>query len=225
MDLAVNTTETHGELALFENSNLVTQQRWQRDQSHSEVITKAYLSLMTSVDPKQLKRIFCIVGPGSFTGIRVGVNFVKSLSYSLNLPIYSINTLELLAYRAWGEKTNSVVSVIDAQKNSVFLSHFKKTNQHLQPQSELQVIPIENIAPFIQDDTTYVGQAFERYRNLVDSKFKTKLDVPEKLISSSLSDLWLIPENRFTLNSWETLQPLYIKASSAEEKRNTNLLK
>jgi tRNA threonylcarbamoyl adenosine modification protein YeaZ len=106
MILALNTAQTPRELALLENTTdglrLLTEERWtdQRDdvEKLAPILTAALKEIGRS--KSELKQILVIGGPGSFTGLRVGVTFANVLATALNCELFTLDTLELLRQKA-----------------------------------------------------------------------------------------------------------------------------
>ena len=73
-------------------------------------------------DIKDIDKIFVTVGPGSFTGVRVGITVAKTISWSLSIPVYPISTLEYLA--SIDTNCNKIISIIDARRGNVFAGFY-----------------------------------------------------------------------------------------------------
>ncbi len=224
MYLAINTCEASGELAVLNENKVLAKVRWEKDEPHSEVITERYLALKKSMDlnENELTRIICINGPGSFTGIRVGVNFTKALAYTFNIPVYSLSTLTLLALRCKLEN-KKIISCVDAQKNSVFISSFEFKDHVLQNLSENQIVEINNLDQLIKEPVSLCGSGLERYKQFIKSDLFSLFHQNEEWKISQLSDL--LDFDFQEPMAWNELQPLYIKNSSAEEKHLQNISK
>src|SRR4051812_44347917 len=116
--LSVDTSGTKGSLALarIENSTVksLEQVEWTKKAMHSEIATVELekLLLKTKVELRDLNLLAVNIGPGSFTGLRVGISLVKTLAYSLGLQVHAINSLESLAF----SQTKSDGSVFVAVK-------------------------------------------------------------------------------------------------------------
>ncbi|MBF0779641.1 MULTISPECIES: tRNA (adenosine(37)-N6)-threonylcarbamoyltransferase complex dimerization subunit type 1 TsaB [unclassified Granulicatella] len=78
------------------------------------VLHKAHL------DVKQINRIIVSNGPGSYTGLRIGVTFAKTLAYALNIPLYAVSSLAALAQGSIGQKDTLIVPFFDARRQHVY---------------------------------------------------------------------------------------------------------
>jgi tRNA threonylcarbamoyladenosine biosynthesis protein TsaB len=214
--LAVDTTSATGSLSVadVEHSRILATRTWQKKSSHSDVITlelgRALKSANLSLE--QLTHFSVDVGPGSFTGIRVGLNMVRSLAYSMKRPVRIFSSLEVLAYQEIALDQSAVIA-IPALQEFFYAGVYRRTKAG-----------IEVISPAESLDQTGI------------SALSTKTNV-EKIIhssqtpsSESIADLIFL--SRTSVNwgksnflSWEHTLPLYVRRSEAEEKLRKGLLK
>lgn len=87
-----------------------------------EVLTEAKIEI------EEIKEIIIVNGPGSFTGVRIGVTIAKTLAYTLNIPIKVMSSLLVKAVSIKHEKVN----IIEREKNGIFLGVFDENNQLLE---------------------------------------------------------------------------------------------
>ena len=218
--LGLDTSSAQGQLCLLENSKILSHLRWTKEGSHSELITDK-LSQALRESNKQIKdiqEIYCGIGPGSFTGIRVGVSFAKSLAFSLNLKVIPVNSLMALALSC--SEDGSVISLIDAQKNSFFLSRFKKEKKNLEVYEENLTVSIDDLKKYLSEKAHCCGDGFPRYKNLLDSGAKSLLLFKDENQYFDMTQviLWNSENKKIKSLSWAELQAFYIRPSSAEEK-------
>ena len=104
--LGIDTSCLRGSLALarFDSGfqagfQLIAENSWEREKSHSELVTVRLSELLSSIgcSVSYLKAVTVGLGPGSFTGLRVGLNVARTLAYSLEIPIWPVNSLRLWA--------------------------------------------------------------------------------------------------------------------------------
>lgn len=107
------------------------------------------------------------IGPGSFTGLRVGITTVKTLAWALKKPILPISSLEIIA-RNLSEATQDVLVFVDARKGKVYWSLFAPhPRQGLVRQTDDQLAPPEKVLQGLKKPTILVGDGIGRYRDLI----------------------------------------------------------
>jgi len=220
--LAINTSEKRGEILLADEVSLKTiaQASWGSEFSHSEVLAPRLYSLLESCPDfslKDISGIFVVEGPGSFTGLRVGVNFAKTLAYGNRIPIAGINTLQALALSVAGKKSGRFIATVDAQKNSLFFSEFRFVDSKLVIEKENQKIPAEQIENFFTPDSLICGSGWLKYKTLCDQKFVEKITSRSDHIDLSCVLEYQKKFLAFSFSSWELIQPRYFKKSTPEE--------
>ena len=127
--IAIETATKVCSVALFQDEKLLSSKKQEGDYSHAENLAVFVDALMNEQELKynQLNAIAVSKGPGSYTGLRIGVSFAKGLCYSLQIPLISINTLKAMA---WGTKQQIgnldvfLCPMIDARRMEVFSAIF-----------------------------------------------------------------------------------------------------
>lgn len=222
--LAVDTSTPQGSLCLFTENEILAETHWDRQESHAEVLNLETLKLLKSsgLSFSDLDIIACGNGPGSFTGIRVGLNFARSLAYALNKPVWLMNSLKLLALPAL-ELSPKVVVLQSAFRNLVYVAGYSKEDSG----SLIEKIPpaawtFEQVSELDLNRTMVVGMAYE------ELALRKLLHKPQDHCrDQSLEDRPRASSFRLELGKhksepkllqWSETRPLYIRASEAEEK-------
>ena len=141
--------------------------------------------------PQDIDKIFVVTGPGSFTGIRVGLTVAKTMAYALNIPIVPISSLEVMASCSGG------TALINARRGYVFAGTYDEKLNVIYPDS--YVLMSDKL------DKPYIS--YDEFEFTVE---KSKIDVL-KVIKKH--------ENDYPVNP-HTLKPNYLKMTEAEEKFN-----
>ncbi len=223
--LALHTSLGSGEVCLLRDQMPIDSLDWEKAGSHSEWLTLKVAELLeqNKLKPTDLKHIYCGVGPGSFTGIRVGVSFSRALAYSLSCPVSSLNTLDLLA-AACDKKEGRLLSCIDAQKNSIFLSTYQLKNGIAFPEKKDLTVSILDLAQYFEQPLFVCGDGLDRYSDFLPSLVENNKIQDKAWKQISLSQ-YFRKTNTSALpkSSWQNLRPLYIKKSAPEELIEKNL--
>lgn len=154
------------------------------------IIDEAFKSSNLTIN--DIDKIFVVNGPGSFTGIRVGVTIAKTIAYSLNKPLIALSELELLA--TTNTNTDFIAPIIDARRGYVFGAIYDKD---LNVYFEDSHILLEELKTKFKENTI-----------IVDNSDNVDLI---KLIDKHKNDESINPH---------TLNPNYLKKTEAEEKLN-----
>ncbi|WP_374349254.1 tRNA (adenosine(37)-N6)-threonylcarbamoyltransferase complex dimerization subunit type 1 TsaB [Chitinimonas sp.] len=122
--LALDTSTEYLSLALRYRGELLTRE-WHAQQKHAEMTLPELQKLMADAGAtlSELDGIALSVGPGSFTGLRIGCGIAQGLAYGLGIPTVAVNTLAALAADCEAER---VLAVLDARMNELYLAGFER---------------------------------------------------------------------------------------------------
>ncbi len=182
---------------------------------HSVTLLPAVEKLLAEngILPNELDCIAVCVGPGSFTGIRIGVATAKAIALSLNIPCIAVNSLLLQAYNKLDE--NGVLSLLDAKHGGFYAAAYDKSGEAI-----LEPCFIQGYADVFDAFPTVVCDQPSAVFDAVSKAGKTweesRVQLPEKGGFLPLVKK-LFEEGAFT--SFEALEPLYLRKSQAEEGR------
>ncbi len=211
--LAIDTSGLRGSLALASGSRRFKVE-WEKRAMHSELATVKLQELLAAADIplNSIAKILVNAGPGSFTGIRVGINLARTLAYSLAIPIASLTSLQLLAY-ANHKPDKNIFIAIKAIQTFYYAAGFRAAGP-----SGLA----ESLAPasIREADLATMSRQFDQV--LVEGQspgFTSQLE------ASFMLDLLAQRPDSITFSTWKEVRPVYIRASEAEEKLLKGLLK
>ena len=138
-----------------------------RGRRHAEILTPAiaFICEQAEIDLHEVGVVAVDVGPGLFTGLRVGVATAKALAQALRVPMVGLSSLDLLAYRQRGTR-RLIAAVIDARRGEVFSAFYRKVPGGLQRVSEPVVTRAEEVAADLDalgEECLLVGDGAVRY--------------------------------------------------------------
>jgi tRNA threonylcarbamoyladenosine biosynthesis protein TsaB len=116
------------------------------------------------LDLSDIDYFACGLGPGSFTGMRIGIATMKGFSCALKKPVVGISSLDLLAKNA-SEEEGFIVPVIDAKRGLIYCAIYKNKNGILKRTSPYLLLTMEELAKKIKGKAIFLGDAAGLYRN------------------------------------------------------------
>lgn len=195
--LCLNTAFSESFIAL-QNEEKIIEKTLESSAKTSEKVLPAVEEMLRSqnLKPSNLDVVAVVIGPGSFTGIRVGVSIVKGLACVVpNLKIIAINSLDLMA-KTYGEKTD-FVCVLNALSGRFFVGGYPRGVRHEDCQL-VNEVEAENIVGLEEENLEFANHKINlNTRDLLEI---TKQNIEEK-----------------NFVSLENLAPLYLRLSQAEE--------
>lgn len=181
----------------------------------------------TSLNLKDIDLIVCDVGPGSFTGIRIGIATAKAFHDSINIPCIGISSLETLAYNI--KDDGLICSLIDCKHSNCYFALYQLENSICKELIYPSADSIENICDILNNSyanrkITFVGDGSLVYKNILNNSFSNAIfAVDNNLNSYHLGLAGLYGFTKSNKDSSELL-PLYLKKPQAqrllEEKNN-----
>lgn len=222
--------ETSGKLcgiSILEDNKVITEIQLDNGLTHSEtlmpLIKKTLEENKIMID--EIDLIVCDKGPGSFTGIRIGVATAKAFSDALNIKTIGVSSLEALCYNV--EEESVICSLIDAKNENCYWSVFENVDGNFIKRRNFDIGNIDDILNELKIldlnySITFTGDCLSVYKNkilniLPNSRFCNKDISASKLARCGL--------NHLNANSEEMeLLPMYLRKSQAEivmeEKQN-----
>lgn len=201
-------TSSHalGFVSVFSDLKKELEYKWEGE-LHSENITQSLQSLNPYL--KKLKFIAVDIGPGRFTGIRVAVNFAKTLSYYLKIPLYPCHSLRIMA-EPYLQKP--VLCMMEAFGQMFYTSIYRRKNDHVETVLSPSVLSFAQLEEKITEPITAVGDVFEKYE-FSKSLIKNFLtSTHESYISPDIFSQVVFQEwNKEKLQDWSEIEPCYLR--------------
>jgi tRNA threonylcarbamoyladenosine biosynthesis protein TsaB len=186
----------------------------------SHLLTLIHQTLKLASLPLEAIDFFAVSqGPGSFTGLRIGLATVMGLGQALHRTVCGVDTLEALAMQAW-EVPFQVCPVLDARKGEVFGAAFRPTSEGPKRLTPNLVMPPEAFCANISEPTVLLGTGVETYRTVWESRLGELAIFPPPWLGTPCSVqvgmLALAQMRRSPGGPQAVLTPIYGRASEAE---------
>ena len=191
---------------------------------HSQVLLAMVQELLASasISPQQLDAVAVGQGPGSFTGLRIGVGVGQGLAYGSDCPMIGVSSLAALALAAPEEGV--VLAGIDARMGEIYWGEYQKDQSTVKQLGSLKVTAPDllsnELTPDIQGGRQLVGNAWSEYWDKFAVEFK-QTNVPCKhIVFPSAANLLVLAEQKFERQEVESaieFRPIYVRNNVAKK--------
>ena len=210
--LCIETTTTNCSVALSVDGVVVSLKEDNNKQySHAEKLHLFIEDVLaeSKVSKNKLDAIAVSKGPGSYTGLRIGVSAAKGLCFALEIPLISIPTLEALAYQV--KNTDGIiVPMLDARRLEVYSAVFSKDKIQIRA-TKAEVLDDHSFTNYLNDHTLYfIGNGVEKFKPIC--KHSNVIFMDQNLPSSN--EMGILAENKYKNNEFEDVayfEPYYLK--------------
>ncbi len=220
---AIETSGKTGGLALFKEK-LIGEITLSSKESYSTLIFKSlpFLEKLLNFSLKDIDYYAIDIGPGSFTGLRIGLSIIKGFYLVFPKPIISICSLEILATNFIGYP-GTIITLIDAYSKEVFFASYEWKNFSLKTKILPICISIKEIPNFVKTPSLFISETLEKWDNFLKKSLNNlylKPSVYPSITAGLLAKLAYLKlkEGTAEIKTAEELLPLYLKASEAERK-------
>ncbi len=220
--LAVETSGRCGSVALVTSGECLAEYSLNTKLTHSRrlLLVIEELLLRTELDLSQLSGLAVSLGPGSFTGLRIGLSTIKGLAMATELPMIGVPTLDALAFQL-PFVSLPICAIMDARKKEIFAAFYRwqKDGRLAKTSGHLAVDPyilIKNIT----EPTLFIGDGIKTYGELLREHLgKRALFAPSETCFARASSIGRLALDKMSENDYldsAAAKPLYIRASDAE---------
>ncbi|MCA9077421.1 MAG: tRNA (adenosine(37)-N6)-threonylcarbamoyltransferase complex dimerization subunit type 1 TsaB [Planctomycetaceae bacterium] len=222
--VGIETSGREGSVALLQGDELVAERSLSHEgRRHARTLVHELQQMLREArtSPQECELLAVSIGPGSFTGLRVGVVCAKTWAYAIDCPVVGVNTLHAIA-SAVDEPVERVDVVADAQRGDLFLGQYQRDEQgEWQPVSDVRIVSSEGWLNQLSPGDSVTGPAMEQLKLRLPNSVTI---LPEAIWHPSAAIVARVGRTMAqageTLDHW-SLKPLYLRKSAAEEKAET----
>ena len=211
--LGIETSTRAAGVALISDDKILAEISQESKLYHSENLLPQIEKVLRIANVEKVDAVAVSIGPGSFTGLRIGLAAAKALSYAWQIKIIGVPTLNALAAH-FPKSSAMILPLIDAQKNSAYVQPFK----NLQPIEEITVRSITEIldaAGQSNDEIILCGDVLGKIKTLPDNVTFAPINLRmPRAVNVALCGKILIDAGQ--VSNVMDLEPLYLRRSEAE---------
>ncbi len=163
--LAVDTASKSSSVAILDGQSLVAETTLVRSETHSRHLMDMIDGVMrlAAIRPAQMDFFSVTVGPGSFTGLRIGISAIKGLAVACAKPVVGISTLDALA-EPFSNGNGIICPMLDARRGEVYFSRYRVQGGRLNKEIDEQALPPSAVLAGIHDPCLFIGDGAQAYR-------------------------------------------------------------
>lgn len=219
--LAIDSTAKAASAAFVYDETVIAEYTRNTGHTHSETLMPMIEDVLraSSVRIEDVDLVAVSAGPGSFTGVRIGISLVKGLCFGRNIPIAAVSSMDALAMNLQGFE-GVVCPVMDARRNQVYTAIYRNgvrmTQDMLIPCSELADMLKEHDCPIY-----FTGDAYELAHKLIDDPNIRPTPIGSRLqraVSVAMAGIEYY-NNKNNIFTDADVAPIYLRASQAERER------
>jgi tRNA threonylcarbamoyladenosine biosynthesis protein TsaB len=226
--LNIETATTVCSVSLAKDGKLLACKEQNGNYSHAENLTLFIQDVLqqSNLQPQEIDAIAVSKGPGSYTGLRIGVSTVKGLCYSLDKPLIAINTLQHLSLATSKKHTTSTTNLptlfcpmIDARRMEVYCAIFDNNNNEIKP-TAAEIIDETSFSDLLNNHTIYFfGDGAAKCKNSL-AHHKNAIFIDD--VVPSANNMITLSEEAFKNKQFEDVayfEPFYLKDFVAGKKK------
>jgi tRNA threonylcarbamoyladenosine biosynthesis protein TsaB len=212
--LSIETATKAGSVAIHKDGALIGIQQYNIEKSHSALVQVLMLQMLenTGIERNEIDAVAVSAGPGSYTGLRIGVSSAKGFCYALNLPLIAINTLEAMAFQVNKQHVNEYLlcPMIDARRLEVYCLVAEKSGKILEA-TYAKIIEEDAFSTYLnKGKVLFFGDGADKCKTIIRSENAIFIDN----IIPSAKEIGEMAEVKFQKGDFEDLayyEPFYLK--------------
>lgn len=222
--LGIDTSTMAANVAVLEDDKLICEYTINTKKTHSQKLMPMIENMLklSDLDIKEIDAIAICVGPGSFTGLRIGMATAKAMAHVNNIPLIGVNSLEILGANM-DLCNRNICSILDAQRNQVYMNKYILKDYKITELEEISIKPIDELLEEISssnEDWVLVGEAVYKYKEKIEEISNITIPSPANNITKA-STLCFVARDKMLSNdqvyNCYNINPMYIRKSQAEE--------
>ena len=221
--LGIDTATDILAVALTDNRELIVESRSNIKRAHAEKLILTIEKILTEakLNLKDIDGIAISIGPGSFTGLRIGLAAVKGLALATNIPVVSVPTLDALVLQAYFYPYQ-ICPLVKAQGDEAYTARYRFEKKSLKRESDYQIQDIKFIAELITVKTLFLNVGMKNLNNYMNAEQKNLIEIaPQEFSKTSGFAIARIGFEKLLKNdiaNIDLLEPFYLKDFKALKK-------
>ncbi len=218
--IGIETSGSIGNVAVCDNDTVVGKRTFGKTLGHGKEIVSSLKSIFDEIkwEPNDIDLVTVSIGPGSYTGLRVGVTCAKTLAYTLGKPVIDVPTLDVLAENVKSDVKN-FCPVIDAKRKRVYACIYVGTDNGKKRITDFLIVSPKELLDILPESILLFGDGVIHYKDIFTQKKITIANDDLGIASAvNVAKLGLKRYEQGKRCEIDLLDPLYLRKSEAEER-------
>ena len=221
--LGIDTSTDVLGVAVTDDRALISEIRSNIKRAHAERLVPTIQNVLSNLGmrPNDLNGIAISIGPGSFTGLRIGLAAVKGIALATQTPVVSVVSLDVLAINArfWQQQ---ICPLIKAQMDEAYIAKYRFIDNQLIKHGDYQLMNLNELEQYIENQTLLINSGIKNFENYIPDHLKSQVMIapPELSLTSGYATALLGWEKlrQGEFEDIDQLVPFYLKDFKAKKK-------
>lgn len=221
--LSVDSSYSTATCALIKDDKILAEINLNDKKQHSVILMRLIDSILKEyeIDINAIDAFIISRGPGSFTGLRIGMATLKGLAFASKKPLISVSTLDALAYNSISFQ-GIICPIMDALRDNIYTCLYKNENNNLTPLIKEQCLNINELVTILKEQTLpiiFVGDGVAKHKEFLQENIPNSFFAPNHSNfpkASSVGELGIKKINDGVIENIDSINPIYLRKSQAE---------
>lgn len=221
--LSVDSSYSTATCALIKDDKILAEINLNDKKQHSVILMRLIDSILKEyeIDINDIDAFIISRGPGSFTGLRIGMATLKGLAFASKKPLISVSTLDALAYNSISFQ-GIICPIMDALRDNIYTCLYKNENNNLTPLIKEQCLNINELVTILKEQTLpiiFVGDGVAKHKEFLQENIPNSFFAPNHSNfpkASSVGELGIKKINDVVIENIDSINPIYLRKSQAE---------
>ena len=221
--LSVDSSYSTATCALIKDDKILAEINLNDKKQHSVILMRLIDSILKEyeIDINDIDAFIISRGPGSFTGLRIGMATLKGLAFASKKPFISVSTLDALAYNSISFQ-GIICPIMDALRDNIYTCLYKNENNNLTPLIKEQCLNINELVTILKEQTLpiiFVGDGVAKHKEFLQENIPNSFFAPNHSNfpkASSVGELGIKKINDGVIENIDSINPIYLRKSQAE---------
>ena len=222
--LGIDTSSKYLSIALSEDDSIIAEHSFLLDRKHSSLLIPKISQMLeeNNISLSNIDAFIVGLGPGSFTGLRIGVSTVKGFGIATGKPCIGVPSLDALALNV-DEKKSIIVPVIDAKRENLYSAVYERKNNRIIKKTNHLLLGVNELMKKVKKEAVFLGDGIELYKNKIAQLNKRAVFLEDKYWypkASNLIRLGIAKIKKYKRKDLSKLNPIYLYPKDCQVRKS-----